>query len=156
MSGIRVVIADDDDGVRAALHDVLDADDRFLVVGTAADGDDLARTVEAARPDVVLLDVRMPGGGEAAARSLTGIPGGPVVVAVSASTEIGTVVSMLRAGATGYLAKGKLGAMLPEMVARCAEGQVMLAVPNAATALRSLGLAGSPDNGYDPRMSASS
>lgn len=142
MSGIRVVIADDDDGVRAALHDVLDADDRFLVVGTAAGGEDLARIVEAARPDVVLLDVRMPGGGEVAARRLAEMAGGPVVVAVSASTEINTVVSMIRAGATGYLAKGKLGHWLPEMVARCAEGQVVLAVPNGAAALRSLGVAG--------------
>lgn len=151
MSGIRVVIADDDDGVRAALHDVLDADDRFLVVGTAAGGDDLARIVEASRPDVVLLDVRMPGGGETAARSLAEIPGGPIVVAVSASTEINTVVSMIRAGATGYLAKGKLGHWLPEMVARCAEGQVVLAVPNGAAALRSLGVAG---HGYDPLLPA--
>lgn len=153
MSGIRVVIADDDDGVRAALHDVLDADDRFLVVGTAAGGDDLARIVGAARPDVVLLDVRMPGGGEAAARSLAEMPGGPIVVAVSASTEISTVVSMIRAGATGYLAKGKLGHWLPEMVARCADGQVVLAVPNGAAALRSLGVGG---HGYDPLLATPS
>jgi DNA-binding NarL/FixJ family response regulator len=138
VSAIRVVIADDDDGVRAALHDVLDEDDRFLVVGTAAGGDGLARTVEAARPDVVLLDVRMPGGGMTAAREISALPSSPVIVAVSASTEAATVVAMLEAGATGYLAKGRLGQWLPEMVARCADGQVVLAVPNGAAVLRLL------------------
>lgn len=139
VSGIRVVIADDDDGVRAALHDVLDADDRFLVVGTASGGDDLVRTVETARADVVLLDVRMPGGGRAAAREISAMPSSPVVVAVSASTEAATVVAMLDSGATGYLAKGRLGQWLPEMVARCVDGQVVLAVPNGAAVLRMLG-----------------
>jgi two-component system nitrate/nitrite response regulator NarL len=139
VSGIRVVIADDDDGVRTALHDVLDADERFLVVGTASGGDDLTRIVEAARPDVVLLDVRMPGGGEAAARDISALANAPVVVAVSASTEVTTVVAMLEAGATGYLAKGRLGQWLPEMVARCVDGQVVLAVPNGAAVLRRLG-----------------
>ena len=138
MSAIRVVIADDDDGVRAALHDVLDADARFLVVGTASQGVDLARTVEAARPDIVLLDVRMPGGGMAAARALSALPSAPVIVAVSASTEVATVVAMLEAGATGYLAKGRLGQWLPEMVSRCADGQVVLAVPNGAAVMRVL------------------
>jgi two-component system nitrate/nitrite response regulator NarL len=154
VSSIRVVIADDDDGVRTALHDVLDADDRFLVVGTAAGGDDLSRIVEAARPDVVLLDVRMPGGGEAAAREICSLPDAPVVVAVSASTEVATVVTMLEAGATGYLAKGRLGQWLPEMVARCAEGQVVLAVPNAVAALRSLGATANRSYGFDPLLSA--
>jgi two-component system nitrate/nitrite response regulator NarL len=67
----------------------------------------------------------------------------PIIIAVSASTEPSTVIAMLRAGATGYLAKGRLGHWLPEMVARCADGQVMLAVPQAAGVLRAL--TASPD-----------
>ena len=140
MSAIRVVIADDDDDVRSALHDVLDADDRFLVVVAAAGGDDLALIVEAARPDVVLLDVRMPGGGMTAAREISALSYAPIIVAVSASTEAATVVAMLESGATGYLAKGRLGQWLPEMVARCVDGQVVLAVPNGADVLRLLNL----------------
>jgi two-component system nitrate/nitrite response regulator NarL len=135
---IRVVIADDDDDVRAALHDVLDADDRFVVVGTAATSDALFHLAASEQPDVVLVDVRMPGGGIAAATALSALRKAPVIVAVSASTEPSTVVAMLRAGATGYLAKGRLGHWLPELVARCADGQVMLAVPQAAGVLRAL------------------
>jgi DNA-binding NarL/FixJ family response regulator len=151
VSGIRVVIADDDDAVRAALHDVLDADDRFLVVGTTARGDDLVLTVETTRADVVLLDVRMPGGGIAAARELSALTPAPVVVALSAGTEAATVLAMLESGATGYLAKGRLGQWLPEMVARCVDGQVVLAVPTGGAVLR--GLLGS-GRGAGPTVSA--
>ena len=135
---IRVVIADDDDDMRAALHDVLDADGRFLVIGTASTSDALLHLAACEQPDVVLVDVRMPGGGIAAATALSELREPPVIIAVSASTEPSTVISMLRAGATGYLAKGRIGHSLPELVARCADGQVMLAVPHAARVLRTM------------------
>ncbi len=138
MHPIRVVLADDDDGMRSALTDVLSADPRFAVVGSVATGEELLALVTEHRPDVVLLDVRMPGGGPAAAHAVLSHPRPPVVVAVSASTDLSTVTSMLRAGVTGYLGKGRLGGLLPEMVARCADGEVLLAVPNALTALQSL------------------
>jgi len=142
MSRIRVVIADDDVGIRSALEDVLDADPRFSVVGSVATGQELRTVARAVAPHVVLLDIRMPGGGPEAARALLedGLPDGRrplVVIAVSAHTAVTNVVSMLRAGAVGYLAKGRLAA-LPDLVARCAEGEVVLAVPGAAEALRQL------------------
>jgi two-component system nitrate/nitrite response regulator NarL len=117
------------------------------VVGSAATGDELVDVVDRVAPDVVLLDVRMPGGGPVVASALsaprpasprrTARAAAPVVIAVSAQTGIATVVAMLRAGAVGYLAKGSLGT-LPELVARCAAGEVVLAVPSAADALRQL------------------
>ena len=140
MARIRVAIADDDAGIRSALADVLAADPRFAVVGAAATGEELCRLVRSVAADVVLLDVRMPGGGADAARALgtcSPVPGGrpPAVIAVSAHTGAATVASMLRAGAVGYLAKGRL-ARLPDLVARCAAGEVVLAVPSATEALR--------------------
>src|SRR5207342_127456 len=142
MSRIRVVIADDDVGIRSALEDVLDDDPRFNVVGSVATGGELRALVRSVAPDVALLDIRMPGGGPEAARALLedGLSSGRrplVVIAVSAHTGVANVVSMLRAGAVGYLAKGRLAA-LPDLVARCADGEVMLAVPGAAEALRQL------------------
>ena len=141
MARIRVAIADDDAGVRSALSDVLAADARFDVVGTVASGDLLCRLVSDVAPDVVLLDVRMPGGGATAAETLRAGVHRPAVIAVSAITGAATVASLLRAGAVGYLAKGRLSA-LPDMVARCAAGEVVLAVPSAAEALRRLALDG--------------
>ena len=125
MAVIRVVVVDDDDDLREALTEVLAADGRFEVVGTGASADEAVAVTTATRPHVVLLDVRMPGGGVEAARAIcqpdwTGglgpADGVPVVVAVSAQTGVAAVVSMLRAGAVGYLAKGRLRD-LPDLVA---------------------------------------
>ncbi len=138
VDAIRVVVADDDDDMRSALLDVLSADPRFDVVGSAATGVELMALAGDRRPAVVLLDVRMPGGGVEAAAALAAEPSPPVVVAVSANTELATVLAMLRAGAAGYLGKGRLGASLPDLVARCAAGELHLAVPNGPSILRHL------------------
>ena len=152
MAALRVIVADDDARVRGVLHEVLDDDDRFTVVALAGSGGQLLALAEALRPDVVLMDVRMPGGGAVAARALLSLPppagatarhAPPVVVAVSAHTGASVVVSMLRAGVSGYLAKGRLAA-LPDLLARCADGEVVLAVPSGADALRQV-LASGPE-----------
>ena len=137
MMTIKVVVADDDARVRGALIALLRTDRRFAVVAELSDGTTLVETVRRTRPDVVLLDVRMPGGGVAAAHALQAGP--PVViVAISAETSPTVVAEMVRAGANGYLAKGHLDADLPESVVRCVNGEVLLAVPTASQALRRL------------------
>ena len=80
----------------------------------------------------------MPGGGADAARALTDRDDGPVVVALSAQTGASVILAMLQAGAAGYLAKGRLGAELPDLVARAATGEVVLAAPGAVEAMRQL------------------
>lgn len=143
MRVIRVAIADDDRSFRTALIAVLVADPRFEVVGAVSNGDDLLRLAADARPDLVVLDVRMPGGGPAAARALREAAGDwetpvPVVVALSAQSAVDTVVAMLREGATAYLVKGELGSELPDLLVRSAAGGVVLAGPTGAQALRHL------------------
>ncbi len=136
-STIKIVVADDDARVRGALIALLRTDRRFALVAELSDGLTLADTVRRTDADVVLLDVRMPGGGVKATRSLQ--EGPPVVVvAISAETSSAIVADMVRAGASGYLAKGHLNAELPSIVARCVAGEVILAVPTAAQALRRL------------------
>lgn len=137
MTRYRAVVADDDADVRAALAMSLCSDPRFEVVADVADAHDLADVARLAEADVVLLDVRMPGGGADAARALRD-QGDAVVVAVSAETSPHTVTAMLAAGVQGYLAKDRLGTSLPELVGRCLAGEVILAVPTAGTVLRRL------------------
>lgn len=138
MATVRVIIADDHPQMLGAMVHVVESDDRFEVVGTATSGDDALRLAGEVAADVALLDVRMPGGGPAAVRALQALPSAPVVVAVSAETAAGTVAAMVRAGVVGYLAKGRIGEHLPEVLARCAAGEVVLATGSGAGALRLL------------------
>lgn len=137
MSPHRAVVADDDDGVRAALSSALDSDPRFEVVAQLAEARDLLAIVHGFRADVVLLDVRMPGGGPAICRSVHD-DSPAVVVVVTAEASPRVVLEFLAAGASGYLGKDRLGTALPDLVSRCLSGEVILAVPTAATALRRL------------------
>ena len=137
MGSIKVVVADDDDSMRHTLTALLHSDPRFEVVGHAATGADLVEVVAQTVPHVALVDVRMPGGGDEAVRALDSGPA-LVVIAVSAETSPQVLISMLRAGARGFLVKGRLGSSLPDLVARCAYGEVVLASPTGAEVLRQL------------------
>jgi DNA-binding NarL/FixJ family response regulator len=139
VSTIRVLVADDDETMRRAIVDVLVAHGDFDVVAEVATGDGLGAVADEHRAQLVVLDVRMPAGGPAAARSLRGVVPAPIVVAVSASNDVTTVAEMFRAGATGFLVKGQLGTTFADDLVRCARGQVMIAVPQAAQVLRALG-----------------
>jgi len=141
----RVVIADDDDDVRAALVDNLRSDPRFIVLAAVSDGLELVDTCRSLGPDVALVDVQMPDGGAPAVRQLMQQRPRPVVVAVSASVAVGIIMPVLRAGATGYLAKGNLGLSLPDLVARCARGEAVIAAPGGGAILRALA-AGAADD----------
>jgi DNA-binding NarL/FixJ family response regulator len=139
MTTIRVVVADDDETMRRAIVDVLNAHGGFSVVGSVATGVDLPDLVSDHHAQLVVLDVRMPSGGAAAARALRARSPHTVVVAVSASNDVSTVAAMFRAGATGFLAKGHLGTTFADDLARCTRGQVMIAVPHGLQVLRALG-----------------
>lgn len=137
MQQLKVAVADDDDLVRHTLAATLRTDDRFDVVAMAASGEELLELVRTLRPHVVLVDLRMPGGGP---QLLATLQEGPPVVAVVVSAESApsTVVSVLRAGARGYLSKGRIGHCLPDFVWRSSQGEVVLAVPTGAEVLRRL------------------
>lgn len=141
MASITVVVADDDAPMRQALTSMLLTDPRFDVVGQAATGPELLEAVALSRPDVALVDLRMPGGGpDLVAVLVEGLRHGPQLapVVVSSDTSPSTVATLLRAGARGYLAKGRIGTSLPDLVARCAHGEVVIATPTGAEALRQL------------------
>jgi DNA-binding NarL/FixJ family response regulator len=139
---IRTVVADDDDEMRSAIVDVLEASGDFLVVAALPSGRGLPEMVTETRAELVVLDVRMADGGAEAARRLRAMGSPPVVVAVSAHTNVATVSDLLLAGASAYLSKGDLSEHFVDDLLRCVRGQVVVAVPHALEALRhSLGTA---------------
>ena len=103
---IRVFLADDQELVRAGLAMIVDSQDDLQVVGAAGDGESAVRAVIGARPDVVLMDVRMPvlDGIQAAARILA-YPDPPKIVMLTTFDVDEHAFAALRAGASGFLLK---------------------------------------------------
>ncbi|GAA2214655.1 response regulator transcription factor [Nonomuraea monospora] len=124
---IRVVIADDHLVVRTGFAELLDTQADFEVVGTAPDGAEAVRVCRELSPDVVLMDVRMPGmGGIEATRLLAG-PGGPRVLILTTFDLDEYVYDALRAGASGFLLKDVTAERLFEAVRVIAGGEALLA-----------------------------
>ncbi|WP_251076665.1 response regulator [Streptomyces benahoarensis] len=103
---IRVLLVDDHQVVRRGLRTFLEIQDDIEVVGEAADGTEGIAVAERLRPDVVLMDVKMPGtDGIEALRTLRELANPARVLIVTSFTEQRTVVPALRAGAAGYVYK---------------------------------------------------
>ena len=103
---IRVLIADDEPTLLRMVAELIRAFDGFEVAALAGDADEAAEQAAQTRPDVALLDVRMPGGGVSAARAIRTRSPRTHIVAHSAYHDTTLVLAMLRAGATGYVVKG--------------------------------------------------
>ena len=104
---IRVVLAEDESLLRDALSAYLAMDADVELVGTAVDAATAVETVERLRPDVAIVDVRMPGGGPTAARAITTRIPETSVIAFSAYDDEATKAEMLAAGASDYVVKGR-------------------------------------------------
>ncbi|MCC3279925.1 response regulator transcription factor [Arthrobacter sp. zg-Y40] len=105
---ITVAIADDQAIVRAGLRVILEADSDVEVVGEASDGNEAVALVRELRPDVICMDIRMPGlNGIAATRTITGDPQNTTGVLMLTTFELDDYVfGALEAGASGFLLKG--------------------------------------------------
>jgi DNA-binding NarL/FixJ family response regulator len=128
MTAIRVLLVDDDALVRTGLRLMLSGAPDLDIVGEAADGTEVADAVARLRPDVVLMDVRMPGlDGVAATRALTtGSSHRPQVVVLTTFDADATVLEALRAGAAGYLVKHTRPEQIVDAVRRAADGEPVL------------------------------
>ncbi len=127
---IRIVIADDQSVIRTGLRTILDARPDLEVVGEASDGAQAVHVAMQTRPDVVLMDVRMPGtNGIEATRQLAGPDvQDPVTVLVITTFDLDEYVfGALRAGASGFLLKDTEPDELVEAVRVVASGQGMVA-----------------------------
>jgi DNA-binding NarL/FixJ family response regulator len=124
---IRVLLVDDQDLVRAGLRGILRSELGFDVVGELPDGGGIVRAVEALRPDVVLMDVRMPlVDGIRATEDLRTAGAGPPVLALTTFDDDEVLAGMLRAGATGFVLKGVPAEDLQRAVRAVAEGGAWL------------------------------
>jgi len=124
---IRVLIADDDALVRSALTMMLTGTDDIRVVAEVADGDEVASAVDAYKPDVVLMDIRMPRmDGLAATEALRARDAAPDVIVLTTFDADEQVLRALRAGASGFLLKDTPPPRILEAVRLVAAGEAML------------------------------
>lgn len=124
---IRVVVVDDHDLLRAGLVTVLSSDPELAVIGEAADGKEGTRVAVELRPDVVLMDVEMPGGdGITATARIRGLAPEVRVLILTMFDLDEYVVQALRAGAAGFLLKTTAPQQLLQSVKACAAGETTL------------------------------
>ena len=124
---VRVLLVDDDPLVRGGLRVILSSADDLTVVGEAPDGGAAVTAVGAHRPEVVLMDVRMPGvDGIAATGRICALPDPPKVIVLTTFHLDEYVFGALRAGASGFLLKDSPPADIVRAVRLAAAGDAML------------------------------
>lgn len=129
MGRIRLMLADDEAPVLEAICELVATDRRIDVVGTARDANEAIDLAERQAPDVALLDVRMPGGGgRRAAREIRRRSPSTRIVALSATTDPSTVVSMVRAGAVSYVGKDQPADEVLRAIHRSAAGRASMSI----------------------------
>jgi DNA-binding NarL/FixJ family response regulator len=136
-AGINVVLVDDDPLVRAGLAMILGGASDISIVGEAADGRDGLAVIADSKPDVVLMDIRMPhmDGLEATAQLARGADG-PAVIVLTTFDADEYVVRALREGATGFLLKDTPPASIVDAVRKVADGEPMLSPSVTAQLIR--------------------
>jgi DNA-binding NarL/FixJ family response regulator len=150
---IRILIADDQEGIRAAFRMVLDAQPDLTVVAEAADGESALAQARHLKPDVVLADIRMPGlDGLELTRKLAG-PGvpDPMRVIVVTTFDLDEYVhTALRDGACGYLLKRSGPALLVEAIRAAMAGDTLISPQITVRLLKRMIPAAPPPPERDP------
>jgi DNA-binding NarL/FixJ family response regulator len=144
---ISVVIADDEGVVRAGLRMILEAEPDLEVVGEAADGGQAIEVVRRHRPDVALMDIRMPSlDGIAAARTLTGDGTDTRIVMLTTFDQDEYLYEALRAGTSGFLLKAAPPEQLVGAVRTVAAGDALLAPSVTRRVIEAFADRGPPPN----------
>ncbi|MBG0560332.1 response regulator [Actinoplanes aureus] len=134
---IRILLVDDHPVVRMGLRGMLDAEPDLTVIGEASSGVEGVELALAERPDIVLMDLRMPGGDgvDATARILSSSSGIRVMVLTTYESDR-DILRAIEAGASGYLLKDASPAELADAVRAAARGETVLAPSVASTLVR--------------------
>jgi DNA-binding NarL/FixJ family response regulator len=146
MGEVRILIADDHSVVRQGLRMFLALDPEFEVVGEASTGEEAVERARELCPDVVLMDLLMPGiGGVAATKIIrTEMPDVEVIALTSVLADE-AVTGAIRAGAIGYLLKNTESDELQRAIKSAASGQVHLSPEAAARLVREVQIPGNPE-----------
>jgi DNA-binding NarL/FixJ family response regulator len=145
MTPIRVLLADDQALIRAGFAAIISSSEDMDVVGEAIDGSDAVRQARSSRPDVVLMDIRMPGmDGIAACEQITADPDLATVRVLMLTTfeQDDYVVDAMRAGASGFLGKGAAPEELLDAVRVVAAGDALLSPAATRAVIRQVRSAG--------------
>jgi DNA-binding NarL/FixJ family response regulator len=130
---VRVLVADDHPIFRDGLRSALDSRPEVVVVGEASDGHSAVDACQRLRPDVVLMDLSMPGqGGLEAIRALASTPDPPAVLVLTMHEDDDSLLAAVRAGASGYLLKGADREHIVRSVEAVARGEAVFG-PGVAT-----------------------
>ncbi|MFD7624902.1 response regulator [Streptomyces sp. NPDC059851] len=151
---IRVFVVDDHEVVRRGLYDLLDAEPDITVVGDAATAEQALARGPALRPDVAVLDVRLPDGdGITVCRELRSRMPGIACLMLTSFDDEEALLDAIMAGAAGYVLKQINGSDLLSAVRTVAGGQSMLDPATTARLMRSL-RGPEPEEPADPRLAA--
>ncbi|MEV3979751.1 response regulator transcription factor [Nonomuraea sp. NPDC049758] len=132
MTTIRVLLADDQELIRRGLRKMLEIEDGIEVAGEAADGEEALRVAAQCRPDVALVDARMPRmDGVELIRRLSAGHLGVAAIVLSTFDEDDYIFGALRGGAVGYLLKDCTPEELVDAIRRASRGETVLASPVA-------------------------
>jgi DNA-binding NarL/FixJ family response regulator len=150
---VRVLIVDDDDLMRAGLRGVLASDDAIELVGEAGDGREAAYRVRLLRPDVVLMDVRMPDldGISATREVLAAFPDVKVVILTTFEQD-DYIFGALSAGASGFLLKRTRPEELIAAIHTIAAGDSLLSPSVTSRVVERMAGEPPPDSEPDPRL----
>ncbi|MBL8895028.1 MAG: response regulator transcription factor [Rhizobiales bacterium] len=150
-SSIRVVVVDDHPLFREGVARSLEESGMFDVVGQGSSADDAVRLAEELTPDVILLDVSMPGNGLLAAVRISESAADVKTVMLTVSEADDDIIAALKAGAKGYVLKGVASATLVEIVASVARGESYVSPSLAARILSEMGVRRpASENAADP------
>ena len=153
MTPVRVLLVDDDHLMRAGLTAVLSSDETIDVVGEAPDGRTAVERAIELRPDVVLMDVRMPGlDGIAATRELLAVSPDAKVVVLTTFEQDDYIFGALSAGASGFLLKRTRPEELIAAIHAVAAGDSLLSPSVTRTVIQRLAGQPAPDAGATARL----
>jgi len=147
---VRVLVVDDQTLFRTGLTSLLNEDERVEVVGQAVDGADAVKQAVRLKPDVILMDVKMPNvdGIEATRQIMEALPGSKVLVLTTFETD-SQVIQALKAGASGYVLKDSSASAIISSIVAVMAGERVMASAVANRVLEMLTGTTTPKEFYD-------